>query len=162
MTDEDFLGPLSPKPIADGDVDDEVSPGEVVIDAAKDLLELRQARRVVRETVAAKRRQITKQLDTAASAMVEAEKAKGMDEGEELFGIEMTIDAESYSWKDKYRPRKPRFFNRVNTGYEWNKYNQTHYDADNPPPKIVQGYKFNIFYPDLINKRKAPNYTLVR
>ena len=28
--------------------------------------------------------------------------------------------------------------NRVHTGYEWNKYNQTHYDHDNPPPKIVQ------------------------
>jgi Cactus-binding C-terminus of cactin protein len=23
---------------------------------------------------------------------------------------------------------------------------------DNPPPKVVQGYKFNIFYPDLIDK----------
>jgi hypothetical protein len=34
---------------------------------------------------------------------------------------------------------KPRFFNRVKTGFEWNKYNQTHYDHDNPPPKIVQG-----------------------
>ena len=29
-------------------------------------------------------------------------------------------------------------------GFEWNKYNQTHYDMDNPPPKIVQGYKFNV------------------
>ena len=29
-------------------------------------------------------------------------------------------------------------------GYEWNKYNQTHYDTDNPPPKVVQGYKFNV------------------
>ena len=38
-------------------------------------------------------------------------------------------------WHDKYRPRKPRYFNRVHTGYEWNKYNQTHYDHDNPPPK---------------------------
>lgn len=36
---------------------------------------------------------------------------------------------------------KPRFFNRVKTGFEWNKYNQTHYDKENPPPKIVQGYK---------------------
>jgi hypothetical protein len=44
---------------------------------------------------------------------------------------------------------------RVHTGYEWNKYNQTHYDHDNPPPKIVQGYKFNIFYPDLIDKSKV-------
>ncbi|KAI6117625.1 mid region of cactin-domain-containing protein [Pisolithus croceorrhizus] len=60
------------------------------------------------------------------------------------------------TWEDKWRPRKPRYFNRVHTGYEWNKYNQTHYDLDNPPPKVVQGYKFNIFYPDLIDKSKAP------
>ena len=58
------------------------------------------------------------------------------------------------------RPRKPRYFNRVRTGYDWNKYNQTHYDHDNPPPKTVQGYKFNIFYPDLIDKSKTPSYTL--
>jgi len=57
-----------------------------------------------------------------------------------------------YWWHEKYRPRKPKYFNRVHTGYEWNKYNQTHYDHDNPPPKVVQGYKFNIFYPDLIDK----------
>jgi len=65
-----------------------------------------------------------------------------------------------YWWHDKYRPRKPKYFNRVHTGYEWNKYNQTHYDHDNPPPKIVQGYKFNIFYPDLVDKTKAPTYTI--
>lgn len=39
--------------------------------------------------------------------------------------------------------------------YEWNKYNQTHYDYDNPPPKVVQGYKFNILYHDLIDKTKV-------
>lgn len=50
---------------------------------------------------------------------------------------------------------------RVHTGFEWNKYNQTHYDMDNPPPKIVQGYKFNIFYPDLIDKHSTPEYHLV-
>ena len=47
-------------------------------------------------------------------------------------------------------------------GYEWNKYNQTHYDHDNPPPKVVQGYKFNIFYPDLIAKTIAPTYKIER
>ena len=46
-------------------------------------------------------------------------------------------------------------------GYEWNKYNQTHYDHDNPPPKMVQGYKFNIFYPDLIDRQRAPAYQLL-
>jgi len=66
----------------------------------------------------------------------------------------------TYWWHDKYRPRKPRYFNRVKTGYSWNKYNQTHYDPDNPPPKIVQGYKFNIFYPDLIDNTKTPTYKI--
>lgn len=50
---------------------------------------------------------------------------------------------------------------------------------DNPPPKVVQGYKarisfqddnqalmpssqFNIFYPDLIDKSKAPTYKIVK
>lgn len=35
-----------------------------------------------------------------------------------------------------------------------------HQDMDNPP-KIVQGYKFNIFYPDLIDKNSTPQYFLV-
>lgn len=62
--------------------------------------------------------------------------------------------------EEKYKPRKPRYFNRVKTGYDWNKYNQTHYDHDNPPPKTVQGYKFNIFYPDLLDKSKTPQFFL--
>jgi len=65
-----------------------------------------------------------------------------------------------YLWSDKYRPRKPRFFNKVHTGYDWNQYNKKHYDTDNPPPKTVQGYKFNIFYPDLIDKTQTPSYAL--
>ena len=50
----------------------------------------------------------------------------------------------------------------MHTGYEWNKYNQTHYDEDNPPPKVVRGYKFNIFYPDLIDKTKTPTYKIIK
>lgn len=69
---------------------------------------------------------------------------------------------QSYSWQDRYAPRKPRYFNRVRTGFDWNKYNQTHYDSENPPPKIVQGYKFNIFYPDLVDPTKTPQYFLER
>ena len=66
----------------------------------------------------------------------------------------------AYSWQDRYAPRKPRYFNRVRTGFDWNKYNQTHYDSENPPPKIVQGYKFNIFYPDLVDPTKTPQFFL--
>ena len=85
---------------------------------------------------------------------------------EEELGLNDEIDlngkdgAQLYAWQDKYRPRKPRYFNRVKTGYDWNTYNKNHYDHDNPPPKIVQGYKFNIFYPDLIDKSKTPQYFL--
>ena len=90
----------------------------------------------------------------------------GIDAGygdlEEELGLtdEIGLDNEDYTVDDKFRHRKPRYFNRVKTGYDWNKYNQTHYDHDNPPPKTVQGYKFNIFYPDLIDKSKTPQYTL--
>ncbi|KAL6652248.1 hypothetical protein ACP70R_011173 [Stipagrostis hirtigluma subsp. patula] len=44
---------------------------------------------------------------------------------------------------------KPRYVARVRTGYEWSKYNRVHYDHDHPPPKIVKGYKFVLYYPDL-------------
>jgi hypothetical protein len=94
----------------------------------------------------------------ASSVLFEQEAAKGVDDDEDLFNIEAELAQQTYNWQDKYRPRKPRYFNRVHTGYEWNKYNQTHYDLDNPPPKVVQGYKFNIFYPDLIDKSVAPTY----
>ncbi|KAJ4843454.1 hypothetical protein Tsubulata_041685 [Turnera subulata] len=87
--------------------------------------------------------------------------------GDALFGgsgaAELTLldsQSQAYWWHGKYRPRKPKYFNRVHTGYEWNKYNRTHYDHDNPPPKFVKGYKFDIFYPDLFDKTKAPTYTV--
>ncbi|KAJ3164390.1 hypothetical protein HK101_000465 [Irineochytrium annulatum] len=100
---------------------------------------------------------------TRDEAMFMAEASQTMEDDEEMFTEELVVASKStYMWQDKYRPRKPRYFNRVHTGYEWNKYNQTHYDTDNPPPKVVQGYKFNIFYPDLIDKTKAPTYKIER
>ncbi|KAI9367126.1 mid region of cactin-domain-containing protein [Aspergillus egyptiacus] len=99
----------------------------------------------------------------ATKALYERELAKGVSENEEIFtGEESVSTGKQPQWANKYRPRKPRYFNRVQMGYEWNKYNQTHYDHDNPPPKVVQGYKFNIFYPDLIDKTKAPTYRIER
>jgi hypothetical protein len=80
-----------------------------------------------------------------------------MDASEEVALVAASVPP---AWSDKYEPRKPRYFNRVKTGYDWNKYNQTHYDHDNPPPKVVQGYKFNLFFPDLIDKHAAPRFVL--
>ncbi|KAH3732839.1 Cactin protein [Pelomyxa schiedti] len=102
-------------------------------------------------------RLITDRLLTEEEMFAE-EASRTMEENEENFTATVDLSSQVYWWHDKFRPRKPRFFNRVHTGYEWNKYNQSHYDHDNPPPKIVQGYKFNIFFPDLIDKRKTPEF----
>ena len=100
----------------------------------------------------------------AANALYEREVARGVQDDEEIFAGEEEVaqPASKAPWAGKYRPRKPRYFNRVQMGYEWNKYNQTHYDHDNPPPKVVQGYKFNLFYPDLIDRARAPTYRIER
>uniref|UniRef100_A0A5S6Q2U6 Splicing factor Cactin n=1 Tax=Trichuris muris TaxID=70415 RepID=A0A5S6Q2U6_TRIMR len=85
---------------------------------------------------------------------------KGMGDDEATFAVEYPVEQDVLRWSNRFLPRKPRYFNRVHTGFEWNKYNQTHYDLDNPPPKIVQGYKFNVFYPDLLEP-KPPQFTIL-
>lgn len=98
--------------------------------------------------------------DNESIQLFKDEQKKGFAEDESKFDQDVIFFNNKYEWSHKYRPRKPRFFNRVITGYEWNAYNRQHYDTDNPPPTIVQGYKFNIFYPDLINKNETPQYYL--
>lgn len=66
--------------------------------------------------------------DATSEALIKAEASKGLDEDEEIFNAESELKSQAYSWQDKYRPRKPRYFNKVITGFEWNKYNQTHYE----------------------------------
>eukprot|EP00286_Rhodomonas_abbreviata_P018123 CAMPEP_0181305188 /NCGR_PEP_ID=MMETSP1101-20121128/9582_1 /TAXON_ID=46948 /ORGANISM="Rhodomonas abbreviata, Strain Caron Lab Isolate" /LENGTH=563 /DNA_ID=CAMNT_0023411059 /DNA_START=181 /DNA_END=1869 /DNA_ORIENTATION=- len=139
--------------------------GDDAVDEAEDKKNIEEARKAVLDSEADKFKQVTAQAAVAPAQggtdtlfLSESNKPLGPDEA--VFNTEVSLDQQVYSWHDKYRPRKPRFFNRVHTGYEWNKYNQTHYDHDNPPPKIVQGYKFNIFYPDLIDKTKAPTFRL--
>lgn len=89
--------------------------------------------------------------------------ARGLGDNEEILSTEEEVITKNrHLWTDKYRPRKPQYFNRAQLGFDWNKYNQTHYDQENPPPRVVQGYKFNIFYPDLADKTKAPTYRIER
>ncbi|XP_005098322.1 cactin [Aplysia californica] len=121
----------------------------VIYDEADDSKKLELARKQV---------YATGRVRTDGETEFEKKAREGMDMDEAQFSVEVNLEQQAFMWSDKYRPRKPRFFNRVHTGFEWNKYNQTHYDIDNPPPKIVQGYKFNIFYPDLIDKANTPEY----
>jgi hypothetical protein len=93
------------------------------------------------------------------------EMKKGFEEGEEVLksdGREFVQPEKSrYSGPRDFHPRYPKFFNRVRWGVVWNKYAQTHYDMDtNPPPRQILGYKFTIFYPDLVDKSVAPRYKL--
>lgn len=92
-----------------------------------------------------------------AQALYDKELARATGENEETFVSETPLPASTNPGLTK-----PRYFNRVMLGYEWSKYNQTHFTSENPPPKVVQGYKFNIFYPDLINAQKAPSYKIIR
>ncbi len=102
--------------------------------------------------------------DKVAEAMYKQEKERPMAEDEEPFNDPATIDMNEDILGDpkdqKFMLKKPLSFNRVKVGYEWNKYHQTHSDPDNPPPKSVQGYKFNIFYPHLIDRTRTPQFYL--
>jgi hypothetical protein len=52
-------------------------------------------------------------ISDTAGAMFRAEAAKGLDDLEEELGLRDEVKMEQvYWWQDKYRPRKPRYFNR--------------------------------------------------
>ncbi|WFC97682.1 hypothetical protein MYAM1_000401 [Malassezia yamatoensis] len=112
---------------------------------------------------ASMRKEAENKQESAEDRLFRLESEREMNNEEETFNQDVELPTKQlYHWTDKYRPRKPRYFNRVHTGYEWNRYNQTHYDSENPPPKVVQGYKFNIFYPDLIDASRPPTYKILR
>ena len=110
-----------------------------------------------------KRQRTGEPQNVKTSAIFDREVARGLSDNEELLTTEIPVETKNkHTWPADARPRKPQYFNRSILGYEWNKYNQTHYDHDNPPPKVVQGYKFNVLYPDLLDKTRAPTYKIER
>ncbi|KAJ1547866.1 hypothetical protein HK096_010182, partial [Nowakowskiella sp. JEL0078] len=180
---------MSPVPIANITREDK---NFEVIDEEADLDRILTQRRIILNRFGAERRQQIEAFSNmeeepylyteADDELYRLEAEKAVDSDEEIMGEETTLTSvigatnkpsernitipnrgpRPSNYMDKYRPRKPRYLNRVQTGYEWNKYNQTHYDTDNPPPKVVQGYKFNIFYPDLIDRSVTPTYKRIK
>ncbi|KAF9820523.1 hypothetical protein SFRURICE_009942 [Spodoptera frugiperda] len=142
-------GRYSPAPLAPAALE----PGTLLTEPAHDAQRLAYLRARLAPAAAAPPDPLEREARRAMAAVA-------ADADEAQFSVEHALPEQPCLWADKYRPRKPRYFNRVHTGFEWNKYNQTHYDMDNPPPKIVQGYKFNIFYPDLIDKNATPEFSL--
>ncbi|CAB76738.2 Splicing factor Cactin [Caenorhabditis elegans] len=138
---------------------DDTMPGIEILDEQADVDNLTERRNRNRGTLPSSSAASSGAPQGASSKMM-AIAREGMEADESIFGAEEQLAAQRHLWSDKYRPRKPTYLNRVQTGFDWNKYNQTHYDQDNPPPKIVQGYKFNIFYPDLLDMTVAPRFGL--
>ncbi|XP_059045185.1 splicing factor Cactin-like, partial [Achroia grisella] len=136
-----------------------LEPGTMLTEPADDLQRLAYLRAALAPQQRAEASD-SRSLEQQAARAMSAGGAPAPGDHAAAFSVEHPLPEQPCLWADKYRPRKPRYFNRVHTGFEWNKYNQTHYDMDNPPPKIVQGYKFNIFYPDLINKNATPEFSL--
>lgn len=48
----------------------------------------------------------------AEEMALQKEARKGMTNDEAEFSVESELDNQVYLWSDKYRPRKPRYFNR--------------------------------------------------
>lgn len=48
----------------------------------------------------------------AEEMALQKEARKGMTNEEAEFSVESELDHQVYLWSDKYRPRKPRYFNR--------------------------------------------------
>ena len=90
--------------------------------------------------------------------------AKAMDIKDDniVFGSrsQVLIDSCARRQLEECELREPKYFSEVRIGYTWNKYNQMHYTHDKPPPKNVQGYKFKILYPNLVDKIKIPTYSV--
>lgn len=102
---------------------------------------------------------------SAASKLYKKEASHELEQDEELFNKEADVPYKEPKWKAKLpdiSPIKPKYFNRVQTGFEWNSYNRIHYNEENLPPKVVWGYRFNIFYPDLQDTTKTPTYKIER
>ena len=86
-----------------------------VLDPAEDLRALMEARRHVIGSVFVPRARVAQSFGgggegeaDAAVALYKAEASKALDVEEEVFNQAEELARQSYSWEDKYRPRKPR------------------------------------------------------
>ena len=75
-----------------------------------------------------------------------------MEDDQEQFDDWVPVDTEG-----RYRDRKPEYINRVRVRKDPRRWGMSgmikqRINEKNPPRKLVIGYKFNIFYPELIDK----------
>lgn len=87
---------------------EEIEPGIFVIGEDEDNMRLDVARGQVLSVPGKK----VEAVWTAEEKALQHEAKKGMTDDEATFAVETNIDTQIYLWSDKYRPRKPRYFNR--------------------------------------------------
>jgi len=119
--DEDVVvkGVCSPPWLSD---DEEYVEGEVDVDEEVDLRGLLMERESIRQRMDAKRGSLVNLNGNSyvnGDSMYESEKAKKLEADEDNLGDEIDLEKTSYWWQDKYKPRKPRYLNRVKTAYDW-------------------------------------------
>lgn len=78
----------------------------VVYDPMDDIRKLEVNRQQVRQTG---------KVRADGETIFEKKAREGMNDEEAQFSVEFNLDQQAFMWSDKYRPRKPRFFNRVHT-----------------------------------------------
>jgi hypothetical protein len=88
-------------------------------DERRKLLEARRA--VVQTRFVPRKKQPkapTSQTVERDDALYQTKVEEGLDSDEEVFEMEEEVSKQAYVWEDKYRPRKPRYFNKVHVGYD--------------------------------------------
>lgn len=104
-----------------GESETEVNPEDNSILKTNRVTALEGHQRLIREALASRR------VKSAENNFI----MKAMGDNDALFGNndEVIVESQVYWWQDKYLPKKPKYFNRVQTEYEWDIYNHSHYDC---------------------------------
>jgi hypothetical protein len=113
----------------------------------------------VRTEVRESERQDTDSYNFISQQILEYERSRPLGPNEEWFKDEVEVVTEA-PWMSSYQSKKPFFVAKVRMGFDWTVYNRKHYDFDSEPPRVIQGYKFTLFYPDLVDRTKSPEYQL--
>jgi hypothetical protein len=88
-----------------------IMPGIDVLDEVEDANKLKEMR-------ANKGKPSGDSLSANEAKMMEIAKL-GMGGDESTFSVEENLGQQTMLWSDKFRPQKPKYFNRVHTGFDW-------------------------------------------
>lgn len=86
-----------------------------------DVLEEKEDAKRLKELRANKGKAAEDAISSNEARMMEIAKM-GMGGDESTFSVEENLGQQKMLWSDKFRPQKPKYFNRVHTGFDWVSY----------------------------------------